>query len=175
MPSPPPSHVSESPAPDRDFLPSPSASPRSTPAPDTSPEPAESPVPPSTRDSRSPATADQPYVTHSGHSSRPMRKWWKVDHPYQHAREQHNWNRRSGTPESACEAAVIALEDANGLCTLSDSELIEYAFLTSGAELCSYKEAMKRDDAGLWHKASQDEYNALHEYGVWELCELPLG
>jgi len=34
---------------------------------------------------------------------------------------------------------------------------------------------MKRDDAELWHKASQDEYNALHEHGVWELCELPPG
>ena len=30
----------------------------------------------------------QPYVTRSGRSSRPMREWWKVDHPYQHAREQ---------------------------------------------------------------------------------------
>ena len=34
---------------------------------------------------------------------------------------------------------------------------------------------MKRDDAGLWHKASQDEYNALHEHGVLGLCELPPG
>jgi len=38
-----------------------------------------------------------------------------------------------------------------------------------------YKEAMSRDDAGLWHEASQQEYNALLEHGVWELCELPPG
>ena len=34
---------------------------------------------------------------------------------------------------------------------------------------------MSRDDAGLWHKASQQEYNVLLEHGVWELCELPSG
>ena len=94
--------------------------------------------------------------------------------PYQQAKENRR-NRRSGrTPESASEAA-IALEEANSVRTLSDSELIEYAFLTSNAEPRTYKEAMSRDDAGLWHKASQEEYNALLEHGVWELCELPSG
>jgi hypothetical protein len=34
---------------------------------------------------------------------------------------------------------------------------------------------MSRDDAGLWHEASQQEYDALHQHGVWELCELPAG
>jgi len=34
---------------------------------------------------------------------------------------------------------------------------------------------MTRDDAGLWHDASQQEYDALHQHGVWELCELPPG
>jgi hypothetical protein len=34
---------------------------------------------------------------------------------------------------------------------------------------------MTRDDAGLWHNASQEEYDALHQHGVWELCELPPG
>ena len=32
---------------------------------------------------------------------------------------------------------------------------------------------MNRDDAGLWHEASEQEYKALLEHGVWELCELP--
>ena len=84
--------------------------------------------------------------------------------------------RHSGrTPESASEAAIAALEEANSVRTLSDSELIEYAFLTSNTEPRTYKEAMSRDNAGLWHKASQEEYNALLEHGVWELCELPSG
>jgi hypothetical protein len=32
---------------------------------------------------------------------------------------------------------------------------------------------MTRDDAGLWQNASQEEYDALHQHDVWELCELP--
>src|ERR1700733_11882507 len=60
-----------------------------SPSAESSPEPelsASSPAPPSdARDSRSPSV---PYVTRSGRSSRPMHEWWKVDHPYQHAREQ---------------------------------------------------------------------------------------
>ena len=34
---------------------------------------------------------------------------------------------------------------------------------------------MSRDDAGLWHEASQQEYNSLLEHGTSELCELPKG
>ena len=34
---------------------------------------------------------------------------------------------------------------------------------------------MTRDDAGLWQEASQQEYDALMQHGVWELCELPKG
>ena len=47
--------------------------------------------------------------------------------------------------------------------------------LTSGSEPCTYKEAMKRDDAGLWQEASQYEFDALQKHDVWELCELPPG
>ena len=116
-----------------------------------------------------------PYVTRSGHSSHPMREWCKVDHPYQHAKEQRQTRHRGSTPEAASEVTLAALEEANSLRTLSDSELIEYSFLSSTAEPRTYKEAMKRDDAGLWQEASQQEYNALLEHGVWELCELPPG
>ena len=70
---------------------------------------------------------------------------------------------------------LAALEEANLLRTLSDSELIEYGFVSSMAEPRTYKEAMKRDNAGLWQEASQQEYNALLEHEVWELCQLPLG
>ena len=59
-------------------------------------------------------------------------------------------------------------ESADAVWLLSDSELIEYAFLTSGSEPRTYKEAMNRD-AGLWHEASEQEYKALLEHGVWEL------
>ena len=102
-----------------------------------------------------------------------MREWWKVDHPYQHAREQRRAGRSGSTPESASEADIVALEDANCVRALSEAELIEYAFLTSGSEPHSYKEAMRRDDAGLWLEACQYEYNALQQHDVWELCELP--
>ena len=145
----------------------------------SSPEPgpsASSPAPLSdTRDSRTPPALGAPYVTRSGRSSRPMREWWKVDHPYQHAREQRRTQRSGSTPESATEVDIVALEDANCVRSLSEAELIEYAFLTSGSEPHSYKEAMKRDDAGLWLEACQYEYNALQQHNVWELCELPAG
>ena len=115
------------------------------------------------------------YVTRSGHSSCPMCEWWKVDHPYQHAREQ-RWAGCSGsTPESTSETHIVALEDANCVHALSEAELIEAAFLTSGSEPHSCKEAMRRDDAGLWLEACQYEYNALQQHDVWELCELPTG
>jgi len=145
----------------------------------SSPEPglsASSPVPPSdTRDSRMPPAPGAPYVTRSGHSSRPMREWWKVDHPYQHAREQRRAQHSGSTPKSATEVDIVALEDANCICSLSEAELIEYAFLMLGSEPHSYKEAMKHDDAGLWLEACQYEYNALQQHNVWELCELPAG
>ena len=163
------------------FAPSPSASPPSTPEPDTSasPEPRStvSPAPLSqTHDSGTCPAASGPYVTHSGCSVHPTGEWWKVSHPYQYAREQHRCSRRSGSDsESAAEAEIAALEDANSVRALSASELIEYAFLTSGLEPRTYKEVMSQDDAGLWHEASQQEYNALLEHGVWELCELPPG
>ena len=172
---------SDSTVPRPHFAPSPSASPPSSPEPNTSasPEPRStvSPAPPSQpRDSGTPPAASGPYVTRSGRSVRPTGEWWKVSHPYQHAREQHRRSRRSGSDsESAAEAEIATLEDANAVRALSASELIEYAFLTSGVEPRTYKEAMSRDDAGLWHEASQQEYNALLEHGVWELCELPPG
>ena len=34
---------------------------------------------------------------------------------------------------------------------------------------------MTRDDARLWQEASQQEYDALMQHGVWDLCELPKG
>jgi hypothetical protein len=142
------------------------------------PEPnALSPAPPSdARDSRTPPAPGAPYVTRSGRSSHPVGEWWKVDHPYQHARERRRAQCSGSTPESAAEAAIIALEDANCVRTLSEAELVEYAFLTCmGAEPRSYKEAMNSNTAGLWHDASQQEYDALNQHGVWELCELPPG
>jgi hypothetical protein len=135
------------------FALSPSASPPASPVPQPSPdpEPSASPEPelsPSpeapldSRDSRMPPAANQPYVTHSGCPSHPVGEWWK-NHPYKHAQEQHRRTRCSGsTPELAAEAQIVALEEANSLRTLSDSELIEYAFLMSGTEPESYKEAM---------------------------------
>src|SRR5271169_3517065 len=144
-------------------------SPSPEPTPSVSPEPASD-----SRDS-SPPVAGQPYVTRSGRTSRPLQEWWKVDHPYKHARELHRETRRSGSSESTADASIAALEEANSLRTLSDSELIEYAFLTSGSEPQTYKEAMSRDDAGLWHEASQLEYDSMHKHGVWELCELLAG
>ena len=163
------------------FAPSPSASPPSTPKPDASasPEPRStvSPAPLSqTHDSGTRPAASGPYVTRSGRSVCPTGEWWKVSHPYQYAREQHRRSRHSGSDsESAAEAEIASLEDANSVRALSASELIEYTFLTSGLEPRTYKEAMSWDDAGLWHEASQQEYNALLEHGVWELCELPPG
>ena len=160
------------------LAPSPSASHTPSPEPpassSSSPEAeSPSPAPPSnSRDSRAPPA---PYVTRSGCSSCPMHEWWKVDHPYQHAKEQRRTRRSGSTPEAASEATLAALEEANSLRTLSDSELIEYGFLSSTAEPRTYKEAMKRDDSGLWQEASQQEYNALLEHRVWELCELPPG
>src|SRR5712691_7478245 len=157
--------------------PSLSPSPSHSPSPAVSPEPepdTSSPAPPSdTRDSRTPPAPGAPYTTRSGRSVRPAGEWWKVNHPYQHARELRRPQRSGRSPESA-EVAIAALEDANLVRALSDSELIEYAFLT-GTEPHTYKEAMTRDDAGLWHDASQQEYDALHQHGVWELCELPPG
>jgi hypothetical protein len=114
-------------------------------------------------------------VTRSGRNSRPVGEWWKVNHPYHNAREQHRHKRSGRSPESAAEADIAALEAANAVRLLSDSELIEYAFLTSGSEPRTYKEAMNRDDAGLWHEASEQEYKSLLEHGTWELCELPPG
>jgi len=95
--------------------------------------------------------------------------------PYQHAREQRRAQRSGSTPKSASEVDIVALEDANCICSLSEAELIEYAFLTSGSEPHSYKEAMKHDDVGLWLEACQYEYNVLQQHNVWELCELPAG
>ena len=153
-PSPSPSN---SPIPDSptrpDFPPSPSASPEpavhsESSSPSPSPEPecfVSSPVPPSdTRDSRTPPAPGAPYTTRSGRSSRPAGEWWKVPpHPYNHARELRRSGRSGSSPESASEAAIDSLEEANLLRTLSEAELIEYAFLTSGAEPRSYKEALK--------------------------------
>ena len=86
-------------------------------------------------DSGTPPAASGPYVTRSGCSVRPTGEWWKVSHPYQHAREQHRCSRHSGSDsESAAEAEIATLEDANAVHALSVSELIEYAFLTSGVE-----------------------------------------
>jgi hypothetical protein len=173
---------SPAPLPHPDFPPSPSASPEpsSSDSSESSPEPepnALSPAPPSdARDSRMPPVPGAPYVTHSGCSSCPAGEWWKVDHPYQHARERRSAQCSGSNPESAAEAAIIALEDANSACTLTDAELIEYTFLTCmSAEPRSYKEVMKSDAAGLWHDASQQEYDALNQHDVWELCELPPG
>jgi hypothetical protein len=176
---------SPAPLPRPDFPLSPSASPEpsssgSSDSSESSPEPepnASSPAPPSdARDSRTPPAPGAPYVTCSGHSSCPAGEWWKVDHPYQHARERCRAQRSGSSPESAAEAAITALEDANSVRMLTDAELIEYAFLTCmGAEPRSYKEAMKSDAAGLWHDASQQEYDALNQHDVWELCELPPG
>jgi len=136
----------------------------------SSPEPgpsASSPVPASdTRDSRTPPAPGVPYVTHSGHSSCPMHEWWKVDHPYQHARGQRQAQCSGSTPKSPTEVDIVALEDANCICSLSEAELIEYAFLTSGSEPHLYKEAMKCDDAGLWLEACQYEYNVLQQHNV---------
>ena len=140
------------PVPSPDFPPSPSASPSpavhsESSSPSPSPEPdhfTSSPVPPlDTRDSRTPPAPGAPYTTHSRHSSRPAGEWWKVPHPYNHARELRCSGHSGSSPESASEAAVIALEEANLLRTLSDAELVEYAFLTLGAEPRSYKEALK--------------------------------
>ena len=164
--------LSNSDLPHPDFVPSPSASCTPSPVPSAlSPSP--SPVPPSnSRDSRTPPA---PYVTRSGRSSHPMHEWWKVDHPYQHAKEQRCTRHSGSTPEATSEATLAALEEANSLRTLLDSELIEYGFLSSTAEPRTYKEAMKRDNSRLWQEASQQEYNAHLEHGVWELCELPPG
>ena len=154
----------------------PAASPPVSPSPSPSPEPEQSasPEPPlDFRDFRTPPAPGQPYVTHSGRSSCPIGEWWKVNHPY-HARDHRRTGCSGRSPESAAEAAVesdiAALEEANLVKSLSEAELIEYAFLTSGSEPRSYKEAMTRDDAGLWQEASQQEYDALMQHGVWELC-----
>ena len=162
--------VSSEPAPDSAPAPS-SSSP--TPGPDS--EAADSPAPPSGSSETGPPGASKPYVTRSGRSSRPMREWWVVPHPYQHAKEQRNTRHSTRTPESTLEADIAALETANAGRALSPSELIEYAFLTSTSEPRSYHEAMTRDDAQLWHVATEQEYNALQEHGAWELCELPPG
>ena len=69
--------------------------------------------------------ASGPYVTRSGHSVHPTGEWWKVSHPYQHAREQHRHSRRGSDSESAAEAEIATLEDANAVHALSISELIE--------------------------------------------------
>jgi len=158
--------------------PSPSPEPRAESPPE--PEQSASPEPVSdSRDSRTPPALGQPYVTRSGRSIRPTGEWWKVNHPYQNARDHRRPGHSGRTPESASEAIVesdiAALEEANLVKSLSEAELIEYAFLTSGAEPRSYKEAMTRDDAGLWQDASQQEYDAMIQHGVWDLCELPKG
>ena len=74
------------------------------------------------------------YKTRSGRSSRPVGEWWKVNHPYQQVKENRRTRCSGRTPDSANEAAIAALEEANSVRTLSDSELIEYAFLTSNTE-----------------------------------------
>ena len=156
---------------------SPSPSPESTPEPSPSPGPSPSPSP-DARDSKTPPAPSQPYTTCSGRPSRPVGQWWKVNHPYQQARDNRQTRHSGRTPESAALAVnseIAALEEANAVRALSDSELIEYAFLTSGSEPRTYAEAMNRDDAGLWQEASQQEYDALMQHGVWELCELPKG
>jgi hypothetical protein len=64
--------------------PSPSALTESTPDPSPSLSPSPSP---DARDSRTPPAPGQPYTTRSGCSSHPVGEWWKVNHPYQHARD----------------------------------------------------------------------------------------
>jgi hypothetical protein len=56
---------------------------------------------------------------------------------------------------------------------LSDQELVEYAFLTSGNEPRTLHDALQRDDAPLWQEAAKSEYSALLEHGVWDLAECP--
>src|SRR6266849_5068520 len=66
--------------------PSPSPEPRAESPPE--PEQSASPEPVSdSRDSRTPPALGQPYVTRSGRSIRPTGEWWKVNHPYQNARD----------------------------------------------------------------------------------------
>ena len=84
-------------------------------------------------------------------------EWWKVNHPYQNARDHRCSGRSPESAAAAVESNIAALEEANLVKSLSEAELIEYPFLTSGAEPRSYKEAMTRDDARLWQEASQQE------------------
>lgn len=51
--------------------------------------------------------------------------------------------------------------------------MIEYSMVTCGVEPQSYKEAMSRDHAVLWHEAAQNEIDALEKHGTWELCVFP--
>ena len=98
----------------RDFPPSPSASSPepssssssdlSSDSPEPSPEPGSNagdpPAPPNcSRDSRTPPAPGGPYVTRSGCNIRPVGEWWKVNHPYHNAREQHRHKCSGRSPE----------------------------------------------------------------------------
>lgn len=164
------------------------------------PAPSPSPPPPSP-----PLPVSGPTVTRSGRVSRPMSEWWKVKpspppperpsqspepgpsrprapqlpHPYpataRSQRQQTRQKTQPGPAASSAEELAESLEAANAVRALSADELVEYAFLTSGAEPSTYKEAMSRDDAGLWHEAAQLEYNSLEQHETWDLAELPSG
>jgi len=64
---------------------------------------------------------------------------------------------------------AVHLANCAANCALSHQELIEYAFLTSGNEPRTLRDALQRDDAPMWQEAAQ--YNALLEHGVWDLAE----
>lgn len=165
--------------------------PPASPAPSPPPDPSPSPPPrllgqrlqpqPHARaraPSRSPQPqSDGPVTTRSGRLVKPPGEFWKVkpSHPYQDALERHRADRRDGPSASPAEEQLNLLESANAVRALSDAELIEYAFLSSGTEPRTYREASQRDDAGLWKQAAEAEIGALDEHGVYELCELPAG
>ncbi|PPQ94669.1 hypothetical protein CVT25_009428 [Psilocybe cyanescens] len=92
------------------------------------------------------APVDSALLQCSTHPTKQPGEWWKVDHP----------------PEP---------DDANNL----EFEGVQFAGLVSGADPCTYKQAMKGNNAHMWEEAATTEFNLLQHNLTWERVELPPG
>ena len=117
------------------------------------------------RASPSPSPSPSPGLAlrRSTHIKKPPVEFWKLPK-----------DRTAPAPVPEAEDEVPESDDAMHIANkaaLSDQEVVEYA-LTAGDEPRTVREALKRDDAPLWHEAANSKYTSLL-HGVWDLVECP--
>ena len=137
------------------------------------PSPSASPAPDDDAASTPRSSPDAPSnLRRSTRARKPPVEFWKLPKDRQPAPAPVPDASDEGPSGSDADTAVH-LANCAASRALSEQELVEYAFLTSGHEPRTLHDALCRDDAPLWQEAAQAEYNALLEHGVWDLAECP--